>query len=77
MQTKKVSIIETCCNVGSGLVISYFTWMFLITPFGRTMNWDFNHLIAIQVFTINSVFTTVSIIRGYLWRRAFERRSVN
>lgn len=72
MQTKKGSLFETCCNVISGLVFAFFTWTYIMIPLSVKFNWDMNHLKIAQVFLFNSIFTVISIVRGYSWRRFFN-----
>jgi len=65
-QKKWHSWTEQVLNVGSGLAISYLTWVLIVAPI-----WGFD-LPVHEIFTINILFTLVSIFRGYLWRRAFN-----
>lgn len=79
MQTKKGSLFETCCNVFSGLITAYFTWIWIVIPMSTNYNWDMNDLVITQIFAINLIFTAISIARGHFWRRAFnelERRGI-
>ena len=67
-QTKLESLIEGILNQFSGMIISFGTWVWIVAPvFG----------IPYQGFVANlgivCVFTTVSIIRGYVWRRFFNK----
>jgi len=66
-QTRLGSLIESCCNVGSGFIIAVLIWEYVICPWkGIERNfWD-----GIE---ITLVFTVVSITRGYIWRRLFTR----
>ncbi len=76
MQTKKGSLFETCCNVFSGLITAYFTWIWVVIPLSHKYAWDMNELILYQIFAINIIFTTISIFRGYFWRRLFNELEV-
>lgn len=68
MQTKKTSLVESFCNVGSGFIISLIVWELIIEPvFDVEKN-------IIENIGITSIFTVVSITRGYIWRRLFNRR---
>ena len=67
-QTKKMSLVESCLNVGSGFVISMFLWQCILAPW-----FGYNISIADNV-QLTSVFTGVSVARGYLWRRFFTNR---
>jgi hypothetical protein len=66
MQTKSMSLIEQCCNVGSGFVISLLVWQYIICPI-----WHIERGSGDGV-QITLVFTAVSVVRGYLWRRIFN-----
>ncbi len=66
MQTKLGSITESVLNVLSGLLISFFTWTLIVAPI-----WGFD-LPVLEIFSINVIFTVISIARGYLWRRLFN-----
>jgi len=68
MQSRRVSLIESCLNVGSGFVVALTVWEVVIEPvFG--IDKDFRENLC-----ITAIFTVVSIVRGYLWRRLFNRR---
>ena len=61
MQTKRHSLLEQVPNVGSGFIL--IRWWDIHTSFGENLQ-------------ITSVFTIVSIIRGYVWRRLFNKLTV-
>lgn len=65
-QTRLMSCIEQICNVGSGFVTAMLVWRFFVVPYLG---------ISPQIGTnikVTFVFTVVSIIRGYCWRRIFN-----
>lgn len=67
MQSKRNSLIESIINVGSGFLLSIATWKLIITPiFGIEANNG-------QVAIISGIFTVLSIIRSYFWRRIFNK----
>jgi len=69
MQSHKMSLIEQVCNVGSGFIVALVVWSWFIVPvFDMQVSMTDN-------LTITSIFTIVSIIRGYLWRRLFNKWS--
>jgi len=72
MQSRKHSLFEQCCNVGSGFIISLAYWQLAIVPQidGRDMTMTLNLIVTLQ-------FTIISVTRGYLWRRFFNRLIVN
>jgi hypothetical protein len=66
-QTRLVSLIESCCNVGSGFLLSMVLWQFVVAPaFGYAVTLTTN-------FWLTSIFTVTSVLRGYAWRRFFAR----
>jgi hypothetical protein len=66
MQTKLGSFLEVSCNVLSGLLTANLTWIYIVAPiYGFTNG---KH----EILMINLIFTVVSIIRGYFWRRLFN-----
>jgi hypothetical protein len=69
MQTRLESLIEQALNVGSGFIVSSLVWEFIVKPV-----WHFNTDI-VQNLQITALFTVISILRGYLWRRTFNKRS--
>jgi len=63
MQSRKHSAIEQILNTGSGFIIAILLWRFIVTPFlGVEVDWSKN-------ITITILFTAVSLLRGYSWRR--------
>ena len=63
MQTKRASLVEQLCNIGSGFIIAMLLWAYIVTPYlgieyhpGEAMN-------------VTILFTFVSIVRSYIWRR--------
>jgi len=68
-QSRIESFLEVCTNIGSGMIISYFLWKFvLIDAIER------GYLQLTDSFTITLIFTIVSVIRSYFWRRFFANR---
>lgn len=65
-QTKLVSIIEVCTNVGTGFLLAMLVWIFVIPLFWPRMAGPVS-----ESFWVTFTFTTVSILRGYFWRRFF------
>jgi membrane protein implicated in regulation of membrane protease activity len=66
-QSKTHSIIEQVLNVGSGWLLSLLVWTFLIAPIYE-LDTTF-----MQNMEITIIFTMISIVRGYIWRRFFNR----
>jgi hypothetical protein len=68
-QTRLGSAVESCLNVASGFVLSMVMWQWVVAPlYGYEVTLSTN-------LGITTIFTGVSLIRGYLWRRLFERRN--
>ncbi len=67
-QTKLESAIEQLCNVGSGMIIAYAIMELVLVP-----------VLHIGMTPGQNVWTTitltiVSVIRGYCWRRIFNKK---
>ena len=67
MQTKKQSLIEQVVNVGTGFIIAQVMVLYLIPC------WDSSSLTWVDSFYISSIFTSVSLTRGYIFRRLFNK----
>jgi len=65
MQSRRASFVEALLNTASGFVTSLIT-QWLVFP------WFNLHPSFRENLGITAVFTTVSIIRSYLWRRLFN-----
>lgn len=65
-QSKRVSAVEATLNIGSGFILSMMIWQ-LIAPL---LGYDITITENVQ---LTSVFTVVSLIRSYAWRRIFTR----
>lgn len=65
-QSRKMSAIEQICNVGSGWFLSFLLWSFVVAPI-----WGMK-VTTTDNLGITAIFTIVSVIRGYIWRRAFN-----
>jgi hypothetical protein len=64
-QSRKHSLLEAALNTFSGFVISYFVAELTFAYF----NFQTTHK---DTFTITCIFTLVSIVRSYIWRRIFN-----
>lgn len=67
-QTRLESIIEQILNVGSGMIIAYSIMELVLIPLldiGMT---------PLQNVWVTIVLTVVSVLRGYVWRRIFNKR---
>jgi len=67
-QSKLESGVESVLNVGSGFLIAMVLWQFVAAPL-----WGYEVTIWDNL-GLTSIFTGVSVLRGYVWRRFFEWR---
>lgn len=67
-QTRLESLLEQFINLGSGFIIAYAIWRWVLRPliYAGYMTIDDSMMITI-------IFTVVSIVRGYVWRRLFNK----
>lgn len=70
MQSRLGSLIESCLNIGSGFILAMLTWTYIIAPlYGFTSGFVTN-------LQITSIYTVVSVIHSYFWRRYFNWRYI-
>ena len=67
MQSKRESLVETLTNVSIGWFISFIANMLVLPLFGYNINLTDGVLISV-------IFTTISIVRGYMVRRWFNSK---
>ncbi len=67
MQSRKESLVERLCDVATGFGIS---WILTLTVLPGLYGYEVSLSKGAE---ITAIFTTVSICRGYLWRRFFNR----
>lgn len=65
MQTRLESLIEALANIATGMTVSFLLGMVVYPLFGFSVT-------AGQNFWIVIIFTGVSLLRSYLWRRWFN-----
>ena len=65
MQSKLQSLLEALANTATGYIISVITQVYLFPLFGIHLPLHTNMLIV-------AIFTAISIVRSYLWRRLFN-----
>ena len=76
-QSKRHSIIEAVCNVGSGMLLAFAISQ--AAYFGA--DWIQQHIWSGFVWKLSAgsnaimtcILTIVSVIRGYIWRRSFNK----
>jgi hypothetical protein len=67
MQSRTHSLAETSLNVASGFIVSFVVWELVVKPV-----WLIETSIA-ENLQITALFTILSIARGYVWRRLWNR----
>lgn len=67
-QSKIESAIEQVLNTASGFVLAWSCWRFVVVPLI-----DQGVLSYQDTTIITIIFTVISLIRGYFWRRFFNR----
>lgn len=67
-QTELESRIEITVNYISGFILAWFTFTWIVTPLVT-----FKLLLWNNAFAITMIFTVVSILRTYYWRRFFAK----
>ena len=67
MQSRAMSFVEAVANVVVGFGLAVLTQVLVFPVFGITVTFD-------QHVSIAVIFTLVSLVRGYVLRRLFERR---
>lgn len=65
-QSRKMSLVETCCNVAIGYVVAVGSQLAIFPRVGIHIPFHTN-------LEIGLYFTIVSIIRGYIVRRIFNK----
>lgn len=62
-QTKIESIVERTADIGTGYIISVMVYEYYIMPSIKIMPSTY----------VVAIFTIISFVRGYFWRRFFNR----
>ena len=66
MQSKKSSCIEILLNTFSGFIVSFMVTTILLPYMGE-----------IGAFGITCIFTVISLVRSYIWRRIFNKKQLD
>jgi hypothetical protein len=66
MQSQFESLAETALNTGSGFAIAWLLYAWMLPLYGYPVTGS-------QSFQITAIFTLISVIRSYAWRRVFNR----
>lgn len=66
-QSRLESGIEALCNIGSGFLVAMVVWQVIGPLYGYEITLADN-------IGLTTIFTIVSIVRSYIWRRFFEAR---
>ena len=65
-QTRLESFIEAMLNTMSGFIVSYVFWVAVVVPMFHMA------LAPSDNLAITGMFTVLSVVRSYLWRRFFN-----
>ena len=65
---KLESLIEVALNVGSGFLVSWAYWAWVMSALLNS-----GALTVDDGFMVTTHYTALAVIRGYLWRRFFAR----
>jgi len=65
VQPKRHSMLEATLNTGSGFLLSYGAGFLVFPAFGFQVTPG-------QNFEIVLVYTVISVVRSYVWRRVFN-----
>lgn len=68
MQSKIESLLEKSLDTISGFILSVLLFQFIIIPMYNLNSKSYDSIEIVLMFTI------VSIIRGYMWRRVFNAK---
>jgi len=68
MQSKKESLLETTLSVGAGFFIALLLNLFMLPLFID----DISNQVLSTAVIIGVIYTTVSMVRSYMFRRAFN-----
>lgn len=66
-QTRLESITEQAVNTVSGFVLAWLAWQFLVPVLVPGLAPSSG-----QSWAVIFIFTVISVVRGYFWRRFFE-----
>ena len=64
-QSKKNSMVEIGMNTASGFVVSFAITSVLLP-----------YIATIGAFGVTCIFTVVSLVRSYVWRRIFNKKAI-
>ena len=67
-QSRIESAVEAVLNVGSGFIVAMLVWQLVAAPL-----WGYE-VTLLDNLGLTTLFTGVSLVRTYIWRRVFERR---
>jgi hypothetical protein len=65
MQSKKSSVMEVSANTASGFIVSYIVTASLLPS-----------LSDMSALSITLIYTVVSLVRSYVWRRFFNKKVI-
>lgn len=66
MQSRGKSLVEVVLSTATGFVLSYLSWLYVL-PWVFGIETHAGRGVGVILY-----FTTLSILRGYIWRRSFN-----
>jgi len=66
MQTRRGSLLESALSTASGFVLAFVLWQWVAAPL-----WGYE-VTLLDNLGLTSLFTVASVVRSYVWRRAFN-----
>ena len=71
-QTRLMSLMEVLLNIGTGFIVAMLVWAYIIPEFFPRMSGP-----MAENLIVTTIFTVVSILRSYIWRRLFNNGIVS
>ena len=69
MQSQKQSLVESITNVGTGALIAFVLNLYFLPYFID----DIANQVMATALLISAIYTAVSIVRSYIFRRCFNK----
>lgn len=69
MQSRRSSALEASLNTASGFILSWITGLIVFPLFGWSVS-------PAQNTAVVGIFTVISVVRSYVWRRIFNNQVV-
>ena len=63
-----MSAVESACNIGSGMCLAWLVTLYMLPLLLNT------EVSGGEALEVTVVYTAISLVRSYLWRRYFNAR---